>query len=218
MRHSIRLTLLLLLLTGPVSGLGAGEMGAGETSSGPFVSSPPPPEALGCFACHGPDGRSARSPIPSLAGLPRGYLNDVLRAYRHGGRFSTLMGRLMQGASDAQIWVLADYFSQLEASPPKQRFDRDQAARGRQLHRRYCRECHGDEQRKPEHNAPRLNGQWMEYLRWTLQDYLFGVNQGDEEMSRALIQLIRRHGEESVEDLINYYGSARPPAPVEAEG
>jgi len=213
MPHPIRLTLFILSLCGAVPAVSA-EQEPGEAA----LPARPPLEAQSCFACHGPDGLSRSSPIPSLAGLPRGYLNDVLRAYRHGGRFGTLMGRLMQGASDAQIWVLADYFSQLDATPPKQRYDWDRVAKGQQLHRRYCLECHGDERREPQSDAPRLNGQWMDYLRWTLQDYLLGINQGDEEMSQALIQVIRRHGDEGLEALVNYYGSARPPAPAAPEG
>jgi cytochrome subunit of sulfide dehydrogenase len=164
----------------------------------------------GCFACHGPAGNSQGPAIPSIAGLPRDYLLQGLKAYRHGGRFSTLMGRLLRGVTDEQLVEMADFFSRQVTEIPKQRIDWDQASRGRQLHRLYCRKCHGDRKREPDAGVPRLNGQWMDYLRWTLQDYLFGANQSDEEMSEALIRLIRRHGDAGVESLIQYYGSARP--------
>jgi len=59
-----------------------------------------------------------------------------------------------------------------------------------------------------------LNGRWMDYLRWTLQDYMLGISQADEQMSEQLILLIRRHGEAGIEALIHYYGSARPSAPA----
>ncbi len=164
----------------------------------------------GCFGCHGPQGRSATPAIPSIAGLPRDYLFEVLRAYRHGGRFGTVMGRLLGDAGDAELDAMADYFSRQTPRVPKQRVDWDLASKGRQLHRLYCRECHGDRHRKSEPETPRLNGQWMGYLRWTLRDYLLGANQTGEEMSRSLIRVIRRHGEEGLEALIHYYGSARP--------
>ena len=164
----------------------------------------------GCFGCHGPQGQSLSPSIPSLAGQPQDYLLSVLRAYRHGGRFSTVMGRLLSGASDADLAEMADYFSRQPIRVPKQRVDWDLASKGRQLHRFYCRECHGDRHQAGEPGAPKLNGQWMSYLRWTLRDYLMGANQTEQAMSRSLIRLIRQHGEEGLEALIHYYGSARP--------
>jgi hypothetical protein len=50
----------------------------------------------------------------------------------------------------------------------------------------------------------------MDYLRWTLQDYLLGANQTEDKMSKALIRVIRHHGDEGLEALVHYYGSARP--------
>ena len=50
----------------------------------------------------------------------------------------------------------------------------------------------------------------MDYLRWTIRDYLIGINQGDEEMSRQLARLMRNHGEPGLEALIHYYGKGRP--------
>jgi sulfide dehydrogenase cytochrome subunit len=172
--------------------------------------------AQGCMGCHGPEGNSRSSAIPSIAGLPRDYLAEVLRSYRYGGRFGTLMGRLMQAYSDQELDELADYFSQQPLRQHKQRVDWDLVFKGEQLHRFYCRECHGDLRRAAEEGIPKLNGRWMTYLRWTLQDYLLGVNQADREMSKALIRLVRRHGEAGLESLIHYYGSARPEKP-EAE-
>lgn len=176
-------------------------------------SEPAPVASLavqGCFGCHGPKGQSGSPAIPSLAGLPRDYLLQVLQAYRHGGRFSTVMGRLLSTAEDAELQAMADYFSRQTFRVPKQRVDWDLASKGRQLHRLYCRDCHGDRKREAKPAIPRLNGQWMVYLRWTLRDYLLGSSQTDVEMSQSLIRLIRRHGEEGLEALIHYYGSARP--------
>ncbi len=166
--------------------------------------------AQGCMGCHGPEGNSGSSAIPSIAGLPKDYLEEVLRSYRYGGRFGTLMGRLMQAYSDEELAELADYFSQQPFRRHKQRVDWDLAFKGEQLHRFYCRECHGDLKRAAEAGIPKLNGRWMTYLRWTLQDYLLGINQADSEMSKALIRLVRRHGETGLQSLIHYYGSVRP--------
>jgi sulfide dehydrogenase cytochrome subunit len=195
--------LALMLITFTLSAVALG-------STDPGKAGPPNLTAQGCMGCHGPEGNSHSSAIPSIAGLPRDYLEKVLRSYRYGGRFGTLMGRLMQAYSDQELDELADYFSQQPFRRHKQRVDWDLAFKGEQLHRFYCRKCHGDLKRAAEEGVPKLNGRWMTYLRWTLQDYLVGVSQADSEMSKALIRLVRRHGEAGLESLIHYYGSARP--------
>jgi sulfide dehydrogenase cytochrome subunit len=205
MSHLIRnpLFLLSLLL------LGTG-MAIAQPSTEPNPEPPPSLTVQGCFGCHGPKGHSAAPAIPSLAGQSRTYLLEVLRAYRHGGRFATVMGRLLNDYNDAELREMADYFSRQDAEIPKQRVDWDLVSKGRHLHRIYCRKCHGDRNREAERATPRLNGQWMDYLRWTLRDYLLGANQSDDKMSQALIWVIRRHGDQGLEALVHYYGSARP--------
>lgn len=163
-----------------------------------------------CFGCHGPEGRSMAPAIPSLAGLSKSYFSSVMHAYQYGGRYSSVMGRIALGFDQDEITRMADYFSQLEFQPNAQRVNWSQVNTGRQLHRLYCQECHGDLTQKPDQHANALNGRWMDYLRWTLQDYLIGINQADAQMSERLTLLVRRHGSEGLEALINYYGSARP--------
>lgn len=163
-----------------------------------------------CFGCHGPDGRSRAPAIPSLAGLPENYFVSVMQAYQYGGRYSSVMGRIAQGFEHDEIARMASYFSRLEVRPNTQRVSWPQVSKGRQLHRLYCLECHGDLTHAPSQDANLLNGQWMDYLRWTLQDYLIGINQADAEMSEQLAGLVRRHGSEGLEALVNYLGSARP--------
>lgn len=170
----------------------------------------PPALVQPCFPCHGPQGQSKASAIPSIAGLPRNYLVKVLRAYQHGGRFGTVMDRLMGAYDRTQIEAMADYFSSQPYTVSKQDTDWKQVDRGRQLHQWYCKKCHGDARQPAENGAPLLYGRWMEYLRWTLQDYLIGINLGDEEMNRKLAQMMRNHGREGLEALLHYYGKGRP--------
>ena len=63
-----------------------------------------------CANCHGPDGAGAGL-IPALRGRPEGELLAQLRAFRSGALPATIMGRLTKGYSDAQLALLAQYFS-----------------------------------------------------------------------------------------------------------
>jgi cytochrome c553 len=138
------------------------------------------------------------------------YLFKVMRAFRHGGRFSTVMGRLAQAYDEGDLVSIADYFSQQPFTPSKQTTDWRLVDRGRVLHRVYCRECHGDPETPAEAGVPYLHGRWMDYLRWTLWDYLVGINQGDDEMADQLSNMVRRQGVEGIEALLHYYGKGKP--------
>lgn len=163
-----------------------------------------------CFPCHGPRGQSGSPAIPSLAGLPKAYLLEVMRGFRHGGRFGTVMERLMQAYEEDELAAIADYFSQQPPVTPKQTTDWRLVDRGRNLHRVYCRDCHGDPQTPAADGVPQLHGQWMSYLRWTLWDYLVGINQGDDEMAQQLTRLMRGYGPAGIEALLHYYGKGKP--------
>jgi len=73
----------------------------------------PPARGLAatCSSCHGTDGRSATKEVASLAGLPKDYIVAQMKAFRDGARPATIMHQLAKGYNDAQIELLADYFS-----------------------------------------------------------------------------------------------------------
>ena len=67
--------------------------------------------AATCASCHGTEGRSATKEVPSLASLPKDYIVAQMKAFRDGARPATIMHQLAKGYNDAQIELLADYFS-----------------------------------------------------------------------------------------------------------
>jgi cytochrome c553 len=67
--------------------------------------------AAPCAICHGTDGRAATKEVLPLAGLPRDYIASQMRALRDGKRQATVMHQIAKGYTDAQIDVLAAWFS-----------------------------------------------------------------------------------------------------------
>jgi cytochrome c553 len=65
-----------------------------------------------CANCHGPQGRAAGA-VPSLAGLPSRYIVEQMQAFKAGTRPATIMHQLAKGYTDAQIELMAGYFSSL---------------------------------------------------------------------------------------------------------
>ena len=68
--------------------------------------------AATCANCHGTDGRAvAGSGMAGLAGQPRDYLLQQLRAFRDGSRPATVMHQIAKGYSEPQLQQLAAYFA-----------------------------------------------------------------------------------------------------------
>lgn len=76
--------------------------------------------AASCAACHGTNGNSVGG-TPVLAGLAPDYFTRQMQAFRSGELNSTVMHRHAKGLTDAEIRLLADYFSQqprVATAPP----------------------------------------------------------------------------------------------------
>jgi cytochrome c553 len=67
--------------------------------------------AAPCAICHGTQGRAVTKDVVALAGLPREHIAAQMRAFRDGQRPATVMHQIAKGYTDAQIDVLAAWFS-----------------------------------------------------------------------------------------------------------
>jgi cytochrome c553 len=70
-------------------------------------------EAASCAACHGENGISMSPTWPTLAGQHEDYLVKALTQYRDGTRTSAVMAPMAMALNDADIDLLARYFSRL---------------------------------------------------------------------------------------------------------
>lgn len=143
--------------------LAAGTLHASEHfSEGEIVSN-------GCGGCHGHTGVSAAASMPSIAGFDRRYTARVLREFKEGTRYSTIMGRVMAGYSRQHILLLATYYADQPWGGAGFRADPETLERGRRVHEALCEQCHEDAGRYQDRDMPRLAGQQPEYLRIQMQ-------------------------------------------------
>jgi cytochrome c553 len=70
-----------------------------------------------CSSCHGASGASKNPVWPSLAGQNEAYLASALQAFKNGSRKDPMMARIAQGLNEADIAILAAYFSNLPCGP-----------------------------------------------------------------------------------------------------
>lgn len=71
-------------------------------------------KSKGCVECHGLSGNKGNEtapPVPKLAGQPKTYLIKVMKEYRSGTRQDETMNVLMSPRTDADIELLAEYYS-----------------------------------------------------------------------------------------------------------
>ena len=86
------------------------------------LAADPPPgraKAQACATCHGPLGISVAPDAPHLAGQPRIYLVEQLKAFRSGKRRHEVMNVIAKALSDEDIAALSEWYAsiQVEAKP-----------------------------------------------------------------------------------------------------
>lgn len=124
-----------------------------------------------CNSCHGADGVSVGTSMPSIGGLPRDYLQRVMKQWKYNERSSITMGRIVKGLSDDEINALAVYFAKKEWVPSPQQAEGAEMSRGQLVISNLCTDCHGASGGDPDVDAPRLNGQWAKYMSLELEKY-----------------------------------------------
>src|SRR5262245_33343952 len=73
----------------------------------------PPLIAQACAGCHGQAGAGSGS-VPKIAGYNRDLFLAQWAAFRAKQRPATIMDRVAPGYTDAEVALLADYFSKLK--------------------------------------------------------------------------------------------------------
>jgi cytochrome subunit of sulfide dehydrogenase len=134
---------------------------AGPVRTAPMLAQP-------CAGCHGTNGASAGEYMPSIAGLDKGYLYAVMSDYKSGLRPATIMGRIMKGYTESEIWAIAGYYAAQPWTAAAAKAKAKALARGQALHARLCETCHGEGGRDQDDESPRLAGQWAGYLHYAL--------------------------------------------------
>jgi cytochrome c553 len=185
-----------------------------------LASHEPAPRAVqtSCGRCHGLDGQGRGTPaFPALAGQKAEYLIAALEAYASDRRQSGLMQPAAAALSREAMREVATYYSRLPPRSPREPSDPAAAERGRTLadmgdeERRVpsCSDCHGPGPETRSPYAPRLAGQYAEYLE--LQLRLFSEKHRGGSEHAALMDFVTPGlTHERMHDAAQYYSSVAP--------
>ena len=125
-----------------------------------------------CAACHGAQGNSQIPQFPSLAGQPKVFLENQMVLIREGLRDIPQMKGLLDGVKDADLSVLATYFStQTPVRPATSPLNTEVYQRGQALARgMLCGTCHLPDF-SGRQQIPRLAGQHEAFLRDSMRQF-----------------------------------------------
>ena len=129
------------------------------------------PLARTCNGCHGVKGASVGLSMPSIGGLPKGYLQKVMKQWKYDERLGITMPRIVKGFSDDEIDALAAYFAAQPWQPAAQAAPAATLARGKSLATGHCEDCHGITGSDPDVGVPPINGQWAKYMELELDKH-----------------------------------------------
>jgi sulfide dehydrogenase cytochrome subunit len=160
-----------------------------------------------CAGCHGTDGASGGPGTPSIGGLSKAYIIELMKEFRSGNIPSTIMGRIAKGYSDDEIQKIAEHFAAKPFVPAKQKFDAAKAKKGAKIHDKYCEKCHAEGGKDIEDDTGRLAGQWMPYLKAALKDFVDGKREMTRKMKKRVQKLHAKKGDAAFEQLQHYYAS-----------
>jgi sulfide dehydrogenase cytochrome subunit len=170
-----------------------------------------------CNGCHGDNGVSQFSDVPTIAGIAEFVHVDALyiyqdearpcaeSEYRQGdtSRPATTMCAVAADLSEDDIDALAAAYAALPYVKATQDFDAAKAAAGKALHDEHCDRCHSEAGTNPDDEASMLGGQQMGYLRDTFAAYADESREQPGKMKEKLDAL----SADDVEALVHYYGS-----------
>lgn len=170
-----------------------------------------------CNGCHGDNGVSQWSDVPTIGGLPEFTHADALyffregerpcseSAYRQGdtNRPATSMCEVTADLSDDQIDEIAAHYFALPFVPAEQDFDAALAMAGKAVHDDKCDICHSDGGSNADDEAGILAGQQMGYMEATFEQYNSGEREQDQTMKAALDSL----SAEDIQALLHFYAS-----------
>lgn len=170
-----------------------------------------------CDSCHGPQGASSNSDVPTIGGQSREFIESTLRSfqlwgrpcikslYRHGdtSRPQTDMCNIADELSDEDVTMLGKHYSELPFVAAKQEFDASQVASGAALHEAHCENCHEQGGTNAAGRTPRTAGQWVTYMKSTLKY----VPTGEHKVPRVMEKGLDKFSAEELDALMNFYAS-----------
>lgn len=117
-----------------------------------------------CARCHGLDGIATKPAMPHLNGQLDNYLLASMRKLQKGRLPTEVQNHVPASLSESELAAIAQYYQAVKATRPVQETDPEKVARGEIVFRNRCNDCHGDNGREADKDAPLMAGQNLQHL------------------------------------------------------
>ena len=181
-------------------------IGLGIIAASAAVNAAPPTAEMlsnACAGCHGTLGASAGMSMPSLAGQNKVAFVEAMKGFQTGERPASVMGRIAKGYTEADINLMAEFFSKQKPHRPAQAFDKKLAAQGKAVYDKACKRCHIENGKEFEENQPVVAGQWLKYM----QIQIAAFADGSRKMSDKKKEKVESLKPEEFQAVAHYYAS-----------
>jgi len=159
-----------------------------------------------CLACHGENGTSVNTEVPSLGAQAAPYLEIQLYLFREGMRPVEVMNEAMKGIGDDELGKLAGLLSALPPPAATEPNDPARMEHARALvHQHRCDFCHNSDLSGRE-NVPRIAGQREDYLLKAMREYKSNNRPGYDASMADVVQPLT---DEDIRELA-YYAARQP--------
>lgn len=152
-----------------------------------------------CAYCHGADGNSKQTDIPSLASQDPIYLLDQIERFATGQRkdYTEVMQQLSARFTDEEKVALVVYYASV---PLARRAARGGSPEAAALYEQRCRQCHGASGREKIGYA-HIAGQQIGYVTKVLRVFR---DKGAERLSPVMTGMVQDLSDDQIADLAAY--------------
>jgi cytochrome c553 len=154
--------------------------------------------ASACNGCHGDNGNSRVSGVPSLSGLHVKYLYAATMSYRDGRRAHKTMQTMVDFLDELSTEKVAFYYASQQPQQLKP-LKPGEGARGEVLSEK-CVSCHGEGGRSEKPEVPSLAGQDRNYLIKATREYAVDKRQHD-----GMLTAVEKLNLDEIMALADYY-------------
>jgi sulfide dehydrogenase cytochrome subunit len=170
-----------------------------------------------CTQCHGRNGVSTESNIPTIAGYSTKYILESFKNFRTKARACAEvsipsgpkkgqrsdMCKVTADLSDADADAVAKWLATQKFVRAKQPFDAALAEKGNAVYKLRCEKCHENNGSSPDEDNGILAGQWTPYLRDQIAAFRAGKRPIDDKMKLRLDKVDKSEEEQ----LLNFYAA-----------
>lgn len=117
-----------------------------------------------CVRCHGIDGLATQPAMPHLDGQLEAYLVTTMSKFQKGRQPTDVPDHIPNVLGDRDLEAIARHYSASKVRRPVQQLDPDKVARGEAIFRNRCADCHMDNGREADKDAPLMASQNVDFM------------------------------------------------------